>query len=167
MGGKRKSMSETRAPVKPEALELNAVQTPAVDPLPRKERPLEAAVRAALRAENIRDARTLVSNAEAILAGHAPSQSPRMEPSSRSQIAAAKARIAIATGDGAAARAILVQAIEADPNTKTLKTLMTEVMMADGRATDVRPVLKHLGNDARTEEVASDDNGSSVRDTSG
>lgn len=107
----------------------------------------EAGLRNALVEDRISAARTLVANAEAILAAHeaATAASPRVPKVSRTDLAAAKARIAMATGDGAAARAILVQAIEAAPKAASLRSLMTEVMMATGRASDVRPVLQHLG----------------------
>lgn len=102
-------------------------------------------LREALDGDRISDARTLVANAEAVLAAHDASE-VLAEDVTRADVAAAKARIAIATGDSAAARAILVQAIEAAPKVTMLRTLMTEVMLANGRAADVRPVLKHLGN---------------------
>ena len=56
-----------------------------------------------------------------------------------------KARISLAAGDHIAAQAILVMAIEKVPTDQRLRTFLTEVMMAAGRATDVRPVLLHLG----------------------
>lgn len=108
--------------------------------------PFEHALNAALEGNRIAEARTLVANAEAVLAAHGTPASGRSERTSRSQLAVAKARIAIATGDGAAARAILVRAIETNPKVPALRVLMTEVMMAAGRATEVRPVLQHLGN---------------------
>lgn len=104
-------------------------------------------IRDALEGNRIFDARTLVAKAEAVLAAHDASEI-LAENMTRADVAAAKARIAIATGDGAAARAILVQAIEAAPKVTMLRTLMTEVMLSNGRAADVRPVLKHLGNRA-------------------
>lgn len=100
----------------------------------------------ALQADQISAARTLVANAEAVLAAHEAEEDAKALDVSRADVAAAKARIAIATGDGAAARAILVQAIEAAPKVVALRTLMTEVMLATGRAADVRPVLQHLGH---------------------
>lgn len=105
----------------------------------------DAELRDALAGDRISDARTLVANAEAVLTAHDASEASG-EKLTRADVAAAKARIAIATGDSAAARAILVQAIEAAPKVTMLRAMMTEVMLANGRATDVRPVLKHLGN---------------------
>ncbi|OAN80766.1 hypothetical protein A8B78_10305 [Jannaschia sp. EhC01] len=132
--------------------------------------PFENALRAALDADRIADARTLVANAEAVLFAHEAAEASPSDRMTQAQLAAAKARIAIATGDGAAARAILVQAIERNPKTPALRTLMTEVMMAEGRATDVRPVLQHLGNDRSLGPDASDDvmpTSPTLKDTSG
>mmetsp|Transcript_6054 Transcript_6054/g.10443 ORF Transcript_6054/g.10443 Transcript_6054/m.10443 type:complete len:173 (-) Transcript_6054:568-1086(-) len=112
------------------------------------EETLEAKVRAALRAENIADARTLVANAEAILSTYNGAAASVAEGLTVPQVAAAKARIAMAVGDSAAARAILLLAIERHPEADALRSLMTEVMLADGRASDVRPVLKHLKGEA-------------------
>lgn len=119
-----------------------ALQFP-LDTQTSREPSFDAALRGALTDHRISDARTLVANAEAILAGHGATTATSLN---RADLSAAKARIAIATGDSAAARAILVQAIEASPDAAALRSLMTEVMMATGRATDVRPVLQHLGN---------------------
>lgn len=145
--------------VKPEraALKTNAaIQEPAFD----------ADLRDALRKDEISVARTLVANAEVILAAHEASESTRAPIVSRADVAAAKARIAIASGDGAAARAILVQAIEAAPKASALRTLMTEVMLATGRAADVRPVLQHLGQ-APTEHDCPHDTQGKTQDGSG
>jgi len=57
----------------------------------------------------------------------------------------AKARIAQADGDLEAATAILVLAIEAAPGVAALRRLMTEVLLAKGRAGHARDVLHHLG----------------------
>lgn len=119
-------------------------QAPAVDESLPPEDTLDAQVRAALRAENISGARTLVANAEAVLSSHQATTAPAPADFTVPQIAAAKARIAMAVGDGAAARAILLLAIERHPEAVALRSLMSEVMLADGRATDVRPVLRHL-----------------------
>lgn len=108
-------------------------------------RPFEYALRKALEADQIAEARTMVANAEAVLLAHENATSLGSESMTMAHLAAAKARIAIATGDGVAAHAILVRAIERDPHTSALRTLMSEVMLAQGRAADVRPVLKHLG----------------------
>lgn len=104
----------------------------------------DSELRDALRSQNIADARTLVANAEAVLAAHSSTPPKAGMVLSPAQLAAAKARIAMAVGDGAAARAILLLAIERSPQDDALRTLMAEVMLADGRATDVRSVLKHL-----------------------
>ncbi|MEJ6389187.1 tetratricopeptide repeat protein [Gymnodinialimonas sp. 2307UL20-7] len=96
---------------------------------------------AALAENDIRRARTIVSEAEALLF----SNDANAAEVTRTDIAAAKARIALATGDGPAAHAILVAAIEAAPTHRALRVLMTEAMLAMGRATDVRPVLQHIG----------------------
>lgn len=111
----------------------------------------------ALRTDQISKARTLVANAEAILAAHAATRDAREAQGadvSRADVAAAKAKIAMATGDSIAARAILVQAIEQAPDVSALRTLMAEVMLASGRATDVRPVLHHLGREPHLHEDA-------------
>ncbi len=96
----------------------------------------EARLHAALDHGDIRAARQLVAETEAETTPGAVAPST---------IAAAKAHIAVADGDMPAARAILVVAIEAAPEVSYLRTLLTEVMLASGRATDVRPVLTHLG----------------------
>ncbi|UWQ94528.1 hypothetical protein K3728_12490 [Rhodobacteraceae bacterium M385] len=119
-------------------------------------------LRDALRRQNIADARTLVANAEAVLAAHnaTPPQSGMVP--TPAQLAAGKARIAMAVGDGAAARAILLLAIERSPKDDGLRTLMAEVMLADGRATDVRPVLKHLNGRSNGAELAAQDKSDSA-----
>lgn len=113
--------------------------------------PFDAELREALNDDRISDARTLVAKAEAVLAGHDAAS----ENVSRANVAAAKVRIALATGDDVAARAILVQAIEAAPKVAMLRALMTEVMMANGRASDVRPVLQHLGTTPQSRQDSS------------
>ncbi|WP_461425279.1 tetratricopeptide repeat protein [Gymnodinialimonas sp.] len=135
-----------------------------------QEPPFEDALRMALETDRIADARTLVANAEAVLAAHGASDPASADRTTQAQLAAAKARIAMATNDGAAARAILVRAIEKNPKAPALRALMTEVMMAAGRATDVRPVLQHLGNDVEIGRDPSSDmmpNPPTRRDTSG
>lgn len=62
-----------------------------------------------------------------------------------SHAAQLKARIAVADGDLHAAKAILVMAIEADPDAAPLRTLLAEVMVAGGTAADARAVLAVLG----------------------
>ncbi|MFW5881136.1 MAG: hypothetical protein ACOCTP_01280, partial [Roseicyclus sp.] len=57
----------------------------------------------------------------------------------------ARARIAIHTGDYPAARAILVRGIEREPDVSALRALMTEVLIADGSASQARAVVSHLG----------------------
>ena len=61
------------------------------------------------------------------------------------EVALLKARIATAQGDPAAARAILVAAIEATPDQLGPRRALTEVMVATGTAADARAVLTHLG----------------------
>lgn len=100
---------------------------------------LDQLVRTALESGDIQTSRTLVAAAEAELLSD---NSGRI---GRSDIAMAKARIAVADGDFSAAHAILVMAIERDSNHAHLRTLLSEVMLASGRATDVRPVLQHIG----------------------
>lgn len=56
-----------------------------------------------------------------------------------------RARIAHASGDLVAARAILVAAIEAMPDQIAPRRALTEVMVAMGTAADARSVLSHLG----------------------
>lgn len=56
-----------------------------------------------------------------------------------------RARIARAQGDLAAARAILVAAIEAMPDDPVPRRVLAEVMVATGTAADARAVLAHLG----------------------
>ncbi len=108
------------------------------------------ALRAALNDGRIAAARSLVSDAEAVLGVHEASgrsgtSGGAVSVLSRPDLALAKARIALATGDTVAAHAILVQAIETHPDAPALRALMTEAMLATGRATDIRPVLHHLG----------------------
>jgi hypothetical protein len=61
------------------------------------------------------------------------------------QAAQLKARIAVSEGDLEAAKAILVMAIEADPDATPLRTLLAEVMVAAGTAADALAVLSTLG----------------------
>ena len=61
------------------------------------------------------------------------------------QAARIKARIAVSEGELAAAKAILVVAIERHPGQVALRTLLTEVMVAAGTAADARAVLTHIG----------------------
>jgi thioredoxin-like negative regulator of GroEL len=56
-----------------------------------------------------------------------------------------KARIALSEGDFLAAKAVLVAAIERAPEQTPLRTLLTEVMVAAGTASDARAVLSHIG----------------------
>jgi uncharacterized protein HemY len=60
-------------------------------------------------------------------------------------LACLKARIAIHTGDLMAARAILVMALEQNPDHAALRALLTEAMVASGLASDARAVLGHVG----------------------
>ncbi|MBF9043780.1 hypothetical protein HKCCE4037_10605 [Rhodobacterales bacterium HKCCE4037] len=124
------------APIPPSASKRKRVKPEADAPLA-----FLSAVRLALATDDIRSARTLVAAEEARLRedGGTPSASALAE------VSAAKARIAMASNDASAAHAILVTAIEAAPDDRALQVLMSEVMLASGRATDVRPVLSHLG----------------------
>jgi thioredoxin-like negative regulator of GroEL len=61
---------------------------------------------------------------------------------------AARARIAMQQNDLSAARAILVRGIERTPEAATLRTLMLEVLMADGDAAHAREVVARLGQPA-------------------
>ena len=56
-----------------------------------------------------------------------------------------RARIAQTQGDMAAAKAILVSAIEATPDEVAPRRALAEVMVAIGTAADTRTVLNHLG----------------------
>jgi hypothetical protein len=58
---------------------------------------------------------------------------------------AARARIALHQGDLSAARAILVRGIERTPEATPLRTLMLEVLVADGDAAHARDVTSRLG----------------------
>lgn len=97
--------------------------------------PLDLLIDTALAEDRVDLARTLLTEAEAS-ASTAPGPA---------QGAAARARIARASGDMHAAMAILVQAIEAHPNSSALRALLAEVMVAAGTAGDARAVLTHLG----------------------
>ncbi|MEX3014758.1 tetratricopeptide repeat protein [Gymnodinialimonas hymeniacidonis] len=100
-----------------------------------------AQLQSALSDADLKRARNLVAEEEGRL-----EDMDRVEAAgARARVAAAKARIAVKSGDGAAAHAILVAAIETNPTDRALRVLMSEVMLATGRATDVRPVLKHIG----------------------
>ena len=110
-------------------------------PIPPEGGAFVQTLNAALAEGDMRLARCIVSEEEALLY----SGDANATDITRSDIASAKARIALATGDGQAAHAILVSAIEAAPTHRSLRVLMTEAMLAMGRATDVRPVLQHIG----------------------
>lgn len=100
-----------------------------------------AALDAALYENDIRAARCIVAEEEA----RQIESVGAAQTSITAEISAAKARIAMATNDGPAAQAILLAAIEAAPENRSLRVLMSEMMLANGRASDVRPVLKHVG----------------------
>lgn len=109
----------------------------------------ETALRAALAADCLCSARKVVADAEAVLVSQdrgSHAETIAATPS-RAELAGAKAKIAMAVGDISAAHAILVTAIETHPDVAALKTLMAEVMLATGRATDIRSVLHHLGRE--------------------
>lgn len=95
----------------------------------------------ALKEVDIRGARSLVAREETRLRD----QGSDPAGAGFAELAAAKARIAHATGDAAAAHAILVAAIETAPEVRMLRILMSEIMLSAGRASDARPVLRHLG----------------------
>lgn len=101
----------------------------------------------ALHSKDLGSARSIVADAEAVLAAHERATANEARPVlvPKPHLAGAKARIAMTAGDPTAARAILVQAIERWPDVPPLRAMMTEVMLASGRAKDVRPVLAHLG----------------------
>lgn len=86
----------------------------------------------ALLAGDVMAARTIFAGAEAAgeLAGW--------------QGALLKARVAAATADWMAARAILVMAIERYPDIGALRQYLAEVMVASGGAADTRAVLAHI-----------------------
>lgn len=105
-------------------------------------------VATALAENEVQRARTIVAEEEALLF----SGDPAATQVTRADIAAGKARIALTMNDGPAAHAILVAAIEAAPTHRSLRVLMTEAMLAMGRAADVRPVLRHIGE--RPKELA-------------
>jgi len=115
---------------KPDAAEP-AVQ--ALRAFPLEAETLNVLLDFALARHALQEARALLAMAESV--GIAP-------PIIDAQI---KARIAMAGGDFAAAKAILTPAIETYPDAVPLRALMTEVMVAGGNASDVRAVLSHLG----------------------
>jgi thioredoxin-like negative regulator of GroEL len=94
---------------------------------------LDAIVSARLAADHVASARDIV--ARAVSEGGVPHWS----------LEAARARIAMHQNDLAAARAILVRGIERTPDAPTLRTLMLEVLMADGDASHAREVTARLG----------------------
>lgn len=114
----------------------------------------------ALRSENIMDARNIVADAEVILSAHKASRASAKGDLSPIQIVAAKAQIAIAVGDAAAAKAILVRGLDIQPDAPSLRALLTEVMLSQGRATDVRPVLQHLKRFQKNSNKPADASGS-------
>ena len=57
----------------------------------------------------------------------------------------ARAQLAIASGDLQAATAILVAAIEEDPQNTTLRAQLTEALLAGGNAGHARDVLARIG----------------------
>ena len=110
---------------------------------------LNSSVRQAISEGNIRLARDLLAAEEQRVSEIGLANTDH----AHAQIAAGKARIALATQDGAAAHAILLSAIEAAPENRSLRVLMSEVMLSNGRATDVRPVLSHIGRDPAEEDA--------------
>lgn len=128
----------------------------------------DANLQHALRLKNLSAARSIVADAEAVLAAHDLTKAveARSASMSKSHLAGAKARIAMSAGDPTAARAILVQAIERWPDVQPLRAMMTEVMLATGRARDVRPVLTHLGRPSPSRSTAQE-GGSEKKDSTG
>jgi predicted Zn-dependent protease len=94
---------------------------------------LETMIDAALATGAIQTARDMLSNAETD--GALPAW----------RAGCLKARIALETGDHLAAKAILVMALERGPDHPALRTMLTEVMVAAGTASDARAVLHHAG----------------------
>ncbi|WP_284262169.1 tetratricopeptide repeat protein [Roseicyclus amphidinii] len=103
-------------------------------PTPDHPEALDLIVEAALAAGAIQAARAAVAEAEA---------EGRLPPW---RVACHKARIALATGDLLAARAILVLALDAAPGNAALRALLAEAMVAAGHAADARAVLGHIGS---------------------
>jgi thioredoxin-like negative regulator of GroEL len=101
-------------------------------PLARQGNSIDLLVTIALEMGQVQVARTILSGAEA------SAEIPVAE------IARLKARIAMDQGDFDAAKAILVAAIDRQPEAPALRTLMAEVMVAAGTAGDVRAVLTHI-----------------------
>ncbi|HID66920.1 MAG TPA: hypothetical protein EYP31_01290 [Roseibacterium sp.] len=174
MGSNNTGVIDERAPLAgPDEMDTvgNATaatgQGPQASGAPSPEPTFDDELRAALREDRLSGARTLVANAEAVLAAHEAAGNAETPPVSRVDLAAAKARVAMATGDGPAARAILVQAIEMSPKSVPLRTLMTEVMLATGRAADIRPVLHHLGKAPTKRDVDLGKNHDKTGDSSG
>jgi Tfp pilus assembly protein PilF len=96
-------------------------------------------VEAALDLGRVQMARTALSEAEI---------SGRLAPH---EAALTRSRIAQVQGDMAAAKAILLAAIDAMPDQPALRRALAEVMIASGTAADARAVLNHL--DSGAEEV--------------
>ena len=94
---------------------------------------------------DMRLARTLLAEADSAADADAP------ECPTWAERELARARIAMAADDAIAAQAILVRAIECDPADPALRTLLSEHMLSNGRAGDVRAVLQHIGK--RSAEV--------------
>lgn len=89
-------------------------------------------VEVALSDSAVQTARTLVSEAEsrAALSGE--------------MAASLKGKIAMADGDGVAARAVLVMAVERFPESVMLRNQLMETLIASGGAGDARAVLSHI-----------------------
>lgn len=105
-----------------------------------------ADLRAALSDGRVPEARNLVAAAETELRRLSPDDIGVTGAGITAiDLAAAKARIAASIGDDLAAHAILLHAIETLSDTGALRILMTELMLASGRATDIRPVQRHIG----------------------
>lgn len=170
MGRKQEDLRNEPEVQSPTQSNVHLADTHTKDPSgPSPRHCFEQALHAALTDHKIAEARTLVAKAEAEIYAGRGTGDWHDEPIRTEDLAAAKARIAMSIGDRSAARAILVQAIEANSKAPSLRALMTEVMMADGRASDVRPILRHLGNAPTTRtrlDEAADCPEPKARDTS-
>jgi predicted Zn-dependent protease len=101
--------------------------------LPGQPEAPDLVIETALEMDDLAVARDALAEAEA---------SGRLSPS---RTACLKARIALETGDHAAAKAILVTAIDRAPDLPQLRSLLAEVMVAGGTAAEARAVLNNLG----------------------
>lgn len=94
---------------------------------------LDPILAAVLAIDDLRTARNAIALAEG--SGRVP----------RAALSRARAQLAIASGDLQAATAILVAAIEEDPQNTTLRAQLTEALLAGGNAGHARDVLARIG----------------------